>query len=464
MKSQTNFYRPKGNRVITPNEDYSQNKNQKSSSQTKMPYLKTSYNNSSQKNFYKSSGQFLLRNPAISPRHTPKYDIEGIRNEFLIPRNRRVIKPNEINELKIAYTKLKEDNMNNKNIIEAILGVECDEEINQRELKEKIENKQLNDTEAMLLKQTGRNILLTNQIDELKKRNNAKDAEIERLKHDSKVIEMLELDANYTQAQNELRKLTTAYENAYCKLYFYENKINDLTIKCDYYKKMLAQAQGKAKALEEDNDNKDAEMERLKGEKETLEDKLKKKDYMIKKMQKEMKEKDQQIKSYNDSQAEMNAYTAEKEESNKKESATKSKLQNLKKENEKYKRKIAQLEQENNDYIKAIDEYEKEKVKLIAKAKNPPTTYREKEKQIKGLEEQLAQEKAKNEKKNKENENKINELQKENENCKNDIEELNKEKDDLNQQIEELNQQLKDLNEEVERKDEDLKNKDKVIQ
>ena len=44
-----------------------------------MPYLKTSYNNSSQKNFYKSSGQFLLRNPAISPRHTPKYDIEGIR-------------------------------------------------------------------------------------------------------------------------------------------------------------------------------------------------------------------------------------------------------------------------------------------------------------------------------------------------------------------------------------------------
>ena len=53
-----------------------------------------------------------------------------------------MIKSNEYNELKIAYAKLQEDNMNNKMIIEEILGIDSDEPITSQELREKIENKQ----------------------------------------------------------------------------------------------------------------------------------------------------------------------------------------------------------------------------------------------------------------------------------------------------------------------------------
>ena len=290
MKTQNNFY--KSNRIGTPNDDTNFRAGEtKSASKTKMPYIKTS-NNNTQTNFYRTSQPFRIRKEASTPSHgklryTPKYDTDEIRSSLLKGRSSYMIKSNEYNELKIAYAKLQEDNMNNKMIIEEILGIDSDEPITSQELREKIENKQLNPYEEELLKKTKKCITLASHIEKYKKILANKDKEIESMKNDAKVQEMLELHANFTIAKNELRQLTSVYERTYAKLHFCENKINDLNIKCEYYKKRLTECQSKVKEMEKAMEDKESENDSLKHDNGIYEEKLRKKDNAIKKMQRE---------------------------------------------------------------------------------------------------------------------------------------------------------------------------------
>ena len=85
----------------------------------------------------------------------------------------------------------------------------------------------------------------------------------------------------------------------------------------------------------------------------------------------------------------MEQYNRDKEEIERRESNNKKKIQSLKKENEKLNMQVQKLSQSNEDYIIQIDSLEKENAKLRSKSKNPPTTYREKENQIKQMEEDM---------------------------------------------------------------------------
>ena len=163
MKSQSNFYNHKQQNIPTLTDNSHRDK---SNQKQKLSHLKTTP--ITLNNFY-----------------TPKFEYDSYYKNAhpSSPKHSTFTKQNqELKGLKIAYNKLKADNINNKIMIETMLGIEPSEKITKKEMKNLLENSVFNEDDTLKLQETHKIMKLKLLCKDFKQQLEIKETQIEELK------------------------------------------------------------------------------------------------------------------------------------------------------------------------------------------------------------------------------------------------------------------------------------------
>ena len=138
-------------------------KNDSKTKQTgiKLPKLfsNTFYNTSQTTNQILNMGNNIMN---------PYYEKINLKQELSQYKSEIHMKKNELQELKIKYTKLSEDNKINKMLIAKILNIDLEKEFTKEELLNKLEYCELNENEKKILKETHEIMTLKLNLEEKK--------------------------------------------------------------------------------------------------------------------------------------------------------------------------------------------------------------------------------------------------------------------------------------------------------
>ena len=159
----------------------------------------TSNNNFRHQIYYKTTTSIghQLNNSASKKNSIMEEDIDSLKQELVLNRMEMNKKKKELNELKIALSKLNEDNRNNKLLIGNILGINVENAITKKELFETIINCKPSDEQKKQLQDAYEIIKLKLQISGKKKILNNKKLEISNLTKNAKTKIIKELGNEY---------------------------------------------------------------------------------------------------------------------------------------------------------------------------------------------------------------------------------------------------------------------------
>ena len=160
------------------------------------------------------------------------------------------MKKNELQELKIKYNKLSEDNKINKMLLAKILNIDLEKEFTKEELINKLEYCELNETEKKLLKETHEIMTLKLNLEEKKLKINMQQAEKEILTKNTKAKIMNELESEFLIKCEQNKKL--------------EKKIKKLEEIINLKQKEIKEAEKEFKTQEENNNKKNSECQKSK--------------------------------------------------------------------------------------------------------------------------------------------------------------------------------------------------------
>ena len=160
------------------------------------------------------------------------------------------MKKNELQELKIKYNKLSEDNKINKMLLAKILNIDLEKEFTKEELLNKLEYCELNETEKKLLKETHEIMTLKLNLEEKKLKINMQQAEKEILTKNTKAKIMNELESEFLIKCEQNKKL--------------EKKIKKLEEIIEFKQKEIKEVEKEFKTQEENNNKKNNEYQKSK--------------------------------------------------------------------------------------------------------------------------------------------------------------------------------------------------------
>ena len=239
---------------------WAKNKTNTSQNQTKLPYIYTSSS-------FNTKRKTTSSNYYSNSQTQGNCDVDGLVQELYYSKNKNHAINREYKELKIEYNKLLESNRTNQRIIEAILRIDPDEEISEKDLNDKIENSQPNEEEAKSLKDAHTILILQKRLKECKVKIEEKDEELKRLKQNSKVIKLKGYEETLLLQDKDIRRLRDENEKLAKKLEETNKKFEDKKLKCDYYQKQANQTKSKLKetqAMYEDEQKKNQDLQKQK--------------------------------------------------------------------------------------------------------------------------------------------------------------------------------------------------------
>lgn len=401
-------------------------------------------------------------------------DVEQLRDELIKVKSEYNKKNQDYHQLKIAYGKLNETNLENCKVIEKLikeanrsLAARAEEPIDEaKQSDEKITSIiGANMSEESLKKTTAHyyNQRLLNEIMNLRQEISKKETLIETLKSNSKVLKYSEINSKYAKAFQELVELTKKYNKSIENQRKVEENNRELLEVIDYYR---SENKKQSSSLDRLKQEREREVQRRREEQEKeeklQEEKKKQKEMKLRKEKSEVAQKEKKdnemMKSYETKLKSKNKQIIELEEkieelereneelkyklSPEKERKDREELAKLKKENRKLDIEKKQLEQ---DKINLYDINTKLKEDLEKKNKPAFVNIPIIERKYKKLE--LDYE----------------ELQDANEELKRDKRKLEQEKEQLNQDLQDKYDDISSLESRIYKLNEDMQSKDQTI-
>ena len=154
----------------------------------------------------------------------PEYDSKILKNDLSIYKTDIYKKKKELSNLKIKYSKLLGDNVNNKAIIANILAIPLHNYITKSTFVEKVENCELTDKDRKILEEAYKILTLKLEISEKKKKIEEQNKYIEELRNNSKTKIINEYQNNYYTKCEQQRSLLDTLQKLEEKYDFYEKK------------------------------------------------------------------------------------------------------------------------------------------------------------------------------------------------------------------------------------------------
>ena len=382
------------------------------------------------------------------PRKPLEYDSENLKNDLMSFRSEVEKRKNELLRLKIKYSKLMLDNINNKTLLAQILSIPKNKLITKGALLFKIRSCKLNNEERQSLKNAHEILKLKLELNSKKKLLTEKTTYLNSLIENSKLKVINNLQDEYfikceqqRKLLNKLHKLEKRYNNNERKV----NEIKDNIKKEDKESEFLYDKEGQGvDILNQSLDQRGNLMKQI----HLLNDKIKKheKDYISK--EKIIREKEQNNSSNEKKLKLIKEYLNIRSEKNneiiqltKSQEMDETKIKN-------YSQEIESLKNELNNLYNKINYYREEKPRLLRKSKE---SKKDIEKMI-SLNKEL--ETIKNLKK---------ETEQKHNNKQNELNEINNEFNIINKQYDEKREENINIKNELNKKIEELKEKLKEI-
>ena len=247
-----------GNNTRSQNKTRNEDPNNKSQIKTtKLPYIQTSTS-------YGTKRKGLNTSYSLTQ---PKCDVDGLIQELYYSKNKNYALSKEYRDLKIAYSKLLESNQINQRIIEAMLKIDPDEEVSEKDMKEKIDSSQPSKEEEKKLKEAHSVIILQKRLTAVNAALNEKEDELKKLKQNSKVIKLKEYEAALISQDKDIKRLKEENDKLYQRIAESNQKNEELKVKNDFYRAQSTQNKTKLKDAQADYENEQRKSEDLQKQK-----------------------------------------------------------------------------------------------------------------------------------------------------------------------------------------------------
>ena len=301
----------------------------------------------------------------------PECDPNTLKKELSLIRTNLTKRKNELLLLKIKYTKLFDDNMNNKTIIAKVLSIPLHNYITKDVLIYKIENCELTPQNRELLEKAYEIINLKLDISNKKNKILQNNNYIEELKQNSKRKIITEYQNDYYTKCEHQRSLLNTLEKLEEKYDFYEKKINEIKDLMENERLKADKLINKEIEINDKFQKNIDEKNNLIKQMNQLEEKIKKQEKINNDKEKDIKEIEKRIGRKDEKLNVINDYVYSRDEEirkveNKKQS--KDEIEKLIKEQEK---SIQELSDEFDKLNIKMTNYRNEKPKLLFKAKEP---------------------------------------------------------------------------------------------
>jgi hypothetical protein len=323
-------------------------------------------------------GTFYQASPTSGPIFSPNmfnssqfYDPNKLKQELSQNKSDMNAKKIELQELKIKFNKLYEDNKNNKNLLAKILGINLEKEFTRDELLDKLEHCKPSEEEKKLLREAHEIIKLKLEIEDKKRRIGEQGTELEILTKNAKSKVINELENDYIIKCEQYKNLVKAIKKMEELIKIKEKDITELESEYNYQKDYYSKLSNESKKSEENFEKSEKEKAKLKNEITEMTNKQKrirdslnknKKDLDNNESLQQKKKQIEEINKYKEKRDKILKEIEEKKEKNKK-------LEKQKKDQEK---EYEQLSKKNEELSQKLMNYNQERPKLEKKAIEPP--------------------------------------------------------------------------------------------
>ena len=213
----------------------------------KLPKLNNNTLSAFKANFYQTSqntGPILTQNYFNSNPENLKQELSQNKSEM----NAKRI---ELQELKIKFNKLYEDNKNNKNLLAKILGIDLEKEFTRDELIDKLEHCKPSEEEKKKLREAHEIIKLKLEIESKKKKIAEQGTELEMLIKNAKSKVISELEADYILKCEHHKGLLKAIKKMEELIKMKEKDISEIESEYNYQKDYYTKLSTESKKSEE---------------------------------------------------------------------------------------------------------------------------------------------------------------------------------------------------------------------
>ena len=194
------------------------------------------------------------------------YDPNNLKQELSQNKSEMNSKKTELQELKIKYNKLYEDNKNNKALLAKILGIDLEKEFTRDELIDKLEHCRPTEEEKKQLREAHEIIKLKLEIEAKKKKIGEQGAELEILTKNAKSKVISELESEYAIKCEQHKNLLKAIKKMEELIKSKENDITDLEKEYNYQKDYFTKLNEESKKSEEQFEKSENEKNKLRNE------------------------------------------------------------------------------------------------------------------------------------------------------------------------------------------------------
>ena len=311
----------------------------------------------------------MLNNELSSSSTHIEYDSKTLKNDLSEYKTDIHKKKIELSNLKIKYSKLLEENNNNKSILANILSLSSYNHITKSVLIEKIENCQLTKENREILEDTYNILLLKLEISNKKKKIVQQNNFIEELKKNSKTKVINQYQNEYYTKCEQQRSLLDTLKKLEDKCDYYEKKISEINEKMNNDKIKDNKLLNKQMEINENLSNILEKKNNLVKHIEQLDDKIKKQEKLFNDKEKDKKVIERKIYEGEQKLKIINSYKSNRKEQIKK-LENKMKIKDeQEKELKEQEKQIQQLSKQNYELSEKMENYNIERPKLIIKGK-----------------------------------------------------------------------------------------------
>ena len=221
-------------------------KNEKKYGQTQMRFPKINNNLTTRglkSTFYGAPtifGHFLSSSSLLKPNQC--YNSNDLKQEISLNKSEMNAKKYELQELKIKFNKLHDDNRSNKNLLAKILGIDLKKEISREELIKRLERCKPSDEQKKKLRDVREIMKLKKEMEEKRRWIVDQGAALDMLKKNVKFKVINELENDYIikceQLKNLLKKIKTMEELIQNRQKDINELENEYKYKKDYHSKL----------------------------------------------------------------------------------------------------------------------------------------------------------------------------------------------------------------------------------
>lgn len=280
--------------------------------------------------------------------------------------------------------------------------------------------------------------------------------EISLIRNKAKISKMSKMKNNLHKKTNEFIKLQKALDELQDDLADNEQTIAHYQNRLEFHKDIAIQASEQLKItskLVSESEEKRDSFEKCNAK---LERMIRVKELQSKQLKNQLKDLNNQIEKVTKENEYLEGIYYEKEVSELKNEEDMQTIKNITEQNEELNKEIAKAEKIQSEYIDKLTKYEKEKPRLIEKTKEPPIAYKEKEKKINELLNEINKCIEEHKNKNEKLEVKLSLLNNELEQNKKINKEYKQTIEDLDSNLEINNQRIEELKQQKKKREEDL--------